>query len=101
MRSVTSGFDATMRGGRSISIALRDAPFASPLHHLAAESALSQGRDDESALAIRGIGLGVAVAAEGDQPVEVEVRAPLAALADLVHAEAGAVAARPPGQAGA
>src|SRR5437660_8518404 len=94
MPSVTSGFDATMRGGRSISIALLDAPFASPLHHLAVESALSQGRDDESALAERGIGLGVAVAAEGDQPVEVEVRAPLGALGDVMHLEARPDAAR-------
>src|SRR5712664_278712 len=94
MPSVTSGFDATMRGGRSISIALLDAPFASPLHHLAVESPLSQGRDDEPALAEGGIGLGVAVTAEGDQPVEVEVRAPLGAFGDMMHVEAGPDATR-------
>ena len=78
-----------MRGGRSISIALLDAPFASPLHHLAVESALSQGRDDEPALAEGGIGVRVAVPAQGDQPVEVEVRAPFGALGYLVHIKTG------------
>ncbi len=62
-----------MRRGGSISIALRDAPFAVPSPHVAVESALAEGRDDESALAEGGIGLRVAVAAQGDQSVEVEV----------------------------
>ena len=85
--------DGTRRLDGSISTALRDAPFASPLHHLAVEAALSEGRDDESALAEGGIGLGVAVPAEGDQPVEVEVRAPLGALGDMMHVEAAPDAA--------
>src|SRR5437667_9014034 len=101
MPSVTSGFDATMRGGRSSSTTLLDAPFASPLRNLEVESALSQGRDDEPALAIRGISLGVAVPAEGDQPVEVEIRAPLGAFDDMVHVETGPDAARLTDPAGA
>ena len=90
-----------MRLDGSISTALRDAPFASPLHHLAVESALSERRDDESALAEGGIGLGVAVPAQGDQPIEVEVRAPLAALGDMMHVEAGPDTARLTDPAGA
>jgi len=58
-----------MRRGRSISIALLDTPLAVPLPHLAMESAVPEGRDDESALAEGGIGLRVAVPAQGDQPI--------------------------------
>ena len=76
-----------------ISSSLLNTPFASPLHHLAVESALSEGRDDESSLAEGGIGLGVAVPAQGDQSIEVEVRAPLGALGDMMHVEAGPDAA--------
>jgi len=69
--------------------------------HLTAESPVSEGRDNESALAEGGIGLGVAVAAQGDQLVEVEVRTPLGALGDMVHVEAGPDAARLTDPAGA
>jgi hypothetical protein len=31
----------------------------------------------------------VAIAAQGDQPVEVEVRAPLGALGDMMHVRSG------------
>ena len=96
-----SGLAGTMRGGRSISIALMDTPFAAPVPHLAVEPAVSQGRDDESALAEGGIGLGVAVAAQGDQPVEVEVRASLGALGHMMHIQAGPDAARLTGPPGA
>ena len=53
------------------------------------ESALSEGRDDESAVEEGGVGLGVAVAAQGDQPVEVEVRTTLDSFDDVVDVEAG------------
>src|SRR6266849_2637332 len=79
--------DGTGRRGDGSSTSLRNAPFAFPLHHLAVESALSQGRDDQPALAEGGIGLGVAVPAQGDQPVEVEVRAPLGAFGDVMYVE--------------
>ncbi len=90
-----------MRWGGSFSTSLRDAPLAVPVPHLAAESALSEGRDDEPALAEGGIGLSVAVPAQGDQPVKVEVRAPLGALGDMVHVQACPHAAGLTGPAGA
>ena len=54
-----------MRRGNGISTPLLDAPLAVPAPHLAAESPVPEGRDDESALTEGGIGLGVAVAAHG------------------------------------
>src|SRR5713101_2899279 len=82
-------------------VCLAQSPFAPP-HCLAPELAISEGRDDEPALAEGGIGLGVAVAAQGNQPVEVEVRAPLGALGDMMDVEASPDAARlaDPGGAG-
>ena len=76
-----------MRRGSRISTVLRNTPLAVPVPHLAVESALSQGRDDEAALAEGGVGLGVAVPAESDQPIEVEVRAPLGAFGDVMYVE--------------
>ena len=59
------------------------------MRHLTAEATVPDGRENEAALAEGGIGVRVAVPAQGDQPVEVEVRASLGALGDLVHIEAG------------
>ena len=55
----------------------------------AAELASSERCDHEAALAIRGIRPGVAITAEGDEAVEVEVRAALSTLEDVMHLEAG------------
>jgi len=41
--------DRARRPGVDISAALPDAPFASPLHHLALVSAVAEGRDNETA----------------------------------------------------
>ena len=82
-----------MKRRNRISTSLLDAPLAWSARYLAVELTLSEGRDDESALAEGGVGLGVAVAAEGDQPVEVEVGTPLGALGDMMHVEAGPDAA--------
>ena len=65
-----------MRRGNGISTSWLDAPFAVHVPHLARESGITDGRDDESAQAEASIGLGVAVAAQGDQLIEVEVRVP-------------------------
>ena len=62
-----------MRRDHRISTARLDTPFAVPMPHFAVESALSERRDHQSALAIRRIGLDVAVSAEGNELVEVEV----------------------------
>ena len=77
-----------MRRGSYIVICPLDAPFACSLLHLTMESALSEGCDDESALAEGGIGLRVAVPAQGDQPVEVEARTTLDSFDDVVDVEA-------------
>ena len=66
-------------------------PFA-PFRHLTAELASSEGRDDKPSLGERGIRLGVAGAAEGDEAVEVEVRSALSTLEDVMHLEARAQA---------
>jgi len=67
---------------------LLDTPFTIPLPHLTAESAVPEGRDDEPALGEGGVRLGVTGPAEGDQAVEIEVRAALGALPDVMHLEA-------------
>jgi hypothetical protein len=90
-----------MKRRNRISTSLLDAPLAWSARYLAVELTLSEGRDDESALAEGGVGLGVAVAAEGDQPVEVEVRAPLGAFGDVMDVQAGPDAARLADPAGA
>jgi hypothetical protein len=74
--------------GNIISTDLREAPFASPLHHRAAEPPGAERRDDEAAPDERSVRLGVAGAAEGDQPVAIEVRAALGAFLDVMDLEA-------------
>jgi len=63
------------------------------VHHIALKLAGPEGRDDEPALAEGGIRLGVAGAAEGDEAVEVEIRAPLGTLAHVVDFKPGTQAA--------
>jgi len=55
------------------------------LHHFALELTTSERCDDETAVAIRGISPGVATTAESDEAVEVEVRAALGTLEDVMH----------------
>jgi hypothetical protein len=74
--------------GNIISTDLREAPFASPLHHCATEPAAAERRDDEAAALEGSVRLSVAGAAERDQAVAVEVRAALGALLDVMHLEA-------------
>ena len=64
---------------------LPEAPLAVPLHHVALEPAVADRGDDEPAPAEGGVGLGVAIAAEGDEAVEVEIGAPLGPLAHVVN----------------
>ena len=72
-----------------ISTLLSDAPFVVPLLHLAVEAAAPERGNDESTPPEGGIRPGVAVAAEGDQLVAIEVRAPLGALDHVMDLEAG------------
>jgi hypothetical protein len=46
------------------------------LPHVAVEATVPEGCNDKLALAEGGIGPGVAVVAQGDQPVAIELRAP-------------------------
>jgi hypothetical protein len=55
--------------------------------------AVPEGRDDESTLQEGGIGLGVAVPTQSNEPIEIEVRAPLGPLAHVVNLQPGAQAA--------
>ncbi len=86
--SVPSPLGRARRLAAGISTTLPDTPFTVPVPHLTAESAASEGRDDESALIEGGIGPGVAVAAQGSQAVAIEVRAALGTLPDVMHLEA-------------
>src|SRR5215813_9502151 len=83
------GLDGTKRSVARCSITPLDTPFVVPSPYLAPESALSEGRDDETTLPEGGVGPSVAVAAQGDQPVAIEVRAPLGALYHVMDLEAG------------
>src|SRR5215831_5289582 len=58
-------------------------PFA-PFHHLTAELASSEGRDNKPSLGERGICPSVAGATEGDEVVEVKIGAALGTLAHVV-----------------
>src|SRR5713226_3257084 len=69
-----------------------DRPLISPSGDLEGEVPLAERTDDEPAPRVGGIGLGVARGAEHHQAVEIEVRAPLGALDDVVDLE-GAPAA--------
>jgi hypothetical protein len=61
-----------------------DRPLISPADDLADETAVAVWGDDQPAACIRGIGLGMTPGTERHQPVEIEVRAPLGALDDVV-----------------
>ena len=67
-------------------------PFA-PSHHFALELTSSERCDHEPALAIRGICPGVAITAESDEAVEVEVGAAPSTLEDVMHLQPGPQAA--------
>jgi hypothetical protein len=62
-----------MRRADRIVTTLPDAPFTLPSPDFTGESAVSEGRDDEAALAEGGIGPRVALPAQRDQPVAIEV----------------------------
>jgi len=68
------------RRSHSLSATLPDAPFASPLLHHAVEPAGAESCDDEPAPTEGSIRLGMALPAQGDQAVAIEVRAALGAL---------------------
>src|SRR5438445_10954698 len=78
-----------------------DHPLVGPLHDLEGEATVTPRGDHQPAARVGGIGLHVAVPAQGNQLVEIEVRAPLGALGDMVHVEAGPDVARLTGPAGA
>ena len=75
-------------------------PFA-PSHHVALELTTSERCDHETALTIRGICPSVAVTAESDEAVEVEIRAALSTLEDVMHLQPGPQAASLADPAGA
>jgi hypothetical protein len=56
---------------------------------LAGEVPFAEWGDDQAAACIGGIGLGMAPGTERRQPVEIEVRAPLGALDDVVDVQPG------------
>jgi hypothetical protein len=62
-------------------------PLVSPSGDLASEAPVAKRGDDQAAASVGGICLGMAGRAECDQAVEIEVRAPLGALDDVVDLE--------------
>ena len=76
-----------------------DRPLVSPSGDLDGEAPVAERGDDQAAACVGGIRLGMAAGAEGHQAVEIEVRAPLGALDDVIDLErapAGAPGRRPP-----
>ena len=73
--------------GRSFGRLRADRPLISPAGDLDGEAPLAEGGDDQPAACVGGVCLGMAWRAEHHQPVEVEVRAPLGALDDVVDLE--------------
>ena len=69
--------------------------------HLDGEAPVAERGDDQPAVRVRSIRLRMAPGAERDQTVEVEVRAPLGALDDMVNLEGAPVAGRSAPPAGA
>src|SRR5260370_20965116 len=65
-----------------------DRPLVGPVDDGTLKPPGTQRGDNEAAALKRGIRLGVAGAAEGDQAVAVEVRAAVGALPDVMHLEA-------------
>jgi len=72
-----------------------DRPLISPSGDLAGEAPLAERDDDQAAARVGGIRLGMARGAERHQAVEIEVRAPLGALDDVVDLEARVLYWRP------
>jgi hypothetical protein len=77
--------------GRSFGRLRAERPLVSPAGDLGGEPAVAEWGDDQPAARVGGIGLGMAGRAERHQAVELEVRAPLGALDDVVDLE-GALA---------
>jgi hypothetical protein len=78
-------------GGRSPGLARSpDAPLVRALHHGDAEPPPAQRLDEEASAIERRVRLGVARAAQRDQPVQVEVRAPLGSLDHMVDVQPAA-----------
>jgi hypothetical protein len=86
--------------GRSFGRLRADRPLISPSGDLDGEAPLAERGDDQPAPRVGGIRLGVAGRTERHQAVEIEVRAPLGALDDMVDLE-GAPAATGLAPAGA
>jgi hypothetical protein len=72
------------RAGRLIRLRA-DCPLISPSSDLAGEAPVAEWDDDQAAARVGGIRLGMARRAERHQVVEIEVRAPLGALDDVVE----------------
>jgi hypothetical protein len=72
-----------------------DRPLISLSGDLAGEAPLAERDDDQAAARVGGIRLGMARGAERHQAVEIEVRAPLGALDDVVDLEARVLYWRP------
>ncbi len=88
-----AGRPAPLWGGGPVVWSLRsDRPLISPPGDLDAEAPLAEWGDDQPAVHVGGIRLVVARRTERHQPVEIEVRASLGALDDMVDLE-GAPAA--------
>jgi hypothetical protein len=77
-------------------LALRaDRPLISPSRDLDGEVPVAQGDYDQAAACVGGIRLGMAGRTERHQAVEIEVRAPLGALDDVVDPEGASAASAP------
>jgi hypothetical protein len=72
--------------GRSFGRLRADRPLVSPADDRGGEAPGAERGDDQPAARVGGIRLGMAGRTERHQPVEVEVRAPLGALDDVVAA---------------
>jgi hypothetical protein len=60
------------------------------MHHFEREPALSEGCDDQPPSSQRRVGLRMADATEGDEEIEIEVRAAAGTLHDVVDIQAAA-----------
>ena len=93
--SLRQGRHRLLVAGRSLGRLRADGPLVSASGDLDGESPVAERGDDQAAARVGGIGLGMTRGAERHQPVEIEVRAPLGALDDVVDFE-GAPAGRRP-----
>ena len=82
-----------LRRHARIAPGLPEDPLAVPLHYVALEPAGPERRDEEPAALEGGVRLRVAVAAEGDEAVEIKIGAALGTLAYVVDFKSGMQAA--------